>query len=176
MTKAPEDTGRPTVGFQTHDHRICVLTALDHAERHCAHTGQRLTPTRRRVLEILLEGHSALGAYDVLRRMREEGIGAQPPAAYRALDFLVSNAFVHRVERLNGFVACAHPGVAHAPAFLICASCGTVAETMLCEDDQLLRVEADQCGFQLSDVRVEALGLCPDCANRADMDPAEDLG
>ncbi len=47
-----------------------------------------MTPVRRRVLEILLEKHRAMGAYDVLDRLAAEGFGNQPPVAYRALDFL----------------------------------------------------------------------------------------
>ena len=75
------------------------------------------TPVRRRALEILLKEHRALGAYEVLDGLREPGFGSQPPVAYRALEFLVTHGFAHRVERLNAFIACAHPGKAHAPAF-----------------------------------------------------------
>ena len=90
--------------------------------------GVRLTPVRRRVLEILLEEHRALGAYDVLQRLAAEGFGNQPPVAYRALDFLVEQGLAHRIRRLNAFTACMHPGEAHAPAFLICRACDAVAE------------------------------------------------
>ena len=48
------------------------------------------------------------------------GFNSQPPVAYRALDFLVENGFVHKIERLNAFVACALPGTVHSPAFMIC--------------------------------------------------------
>jgi hypothetical protein len=58
--------------------------------------------------------HRALGAYAVLDQLREAGFGSQPPVAYRALDFLVAHGFAHKIERLNAFVACAHPGESHA--------------------------------------------------------------
>ena len=111
------------LGFTHHDHQHCISHAIGAAEEACAEQGLQLTPQRRRVLEILLEEHRAMGAYELLDVLRTEGIGAQPPTVYRALDFLVSNGFAHKIERLNAFVACAHPGERHAPAFLICSDC-----------------------------------------------------
>ena len=75
------------------------------------------------------EGHSFR---EVLDRLRDAGFGSQPPVAYRALDFLVANGFAHKIERLNAFIACAHPGAAHAPAFLICRACDAVNARTKC--------------------------------------------
>ncbi len=142
-------------GFDQHDHGSCIDDALSAAEAHCAETGARLTPVRRRVLEILLAEHRALGAYDVLAKLREEGLGSQPPVAYRALDFLVENGLAHRVERMNAFIACTHPGQTHKPAFLICRVCETVAET------DAPKVAAS--GFAVEQTVVEAEGVCANC-------------
>jgi Fur family zinc uptake transcriptional regulator len=150
------------VGFARHDHASCVQTGLHSAEATCASRGVQLTPVRRRVLEILLESHAALGAYDVLARLASEGLGSKPPVAYRALSFLVDQGFAHRIERLNAFVACAHPGADHSPAFMICRTCGSVAEA----EGQVgggLRRSAAQTGFRIEQTVVEAQGLCPDC-------------
>ena len=117
--------------FHDHDHSACRATLLRAAEQRCRDKGLQLTPVRRRVLELLAEGHRAMGAYEVLDLLRAEGFGSQPPVAYRALDFLVSNGLAHKIERLNAFIACALPGSRHAPVFLICTGCGTVAETHL---------------------------------------------
>jgi Fur family zinc uptake transcriptional regulator len=151
------------VGFARHNHDRCIAEALAEAERHCARAGLRLTPARRRVLEILLEAHRAMGAYEVLERMQKEGLGAQPPAAYRALDFLVANGFVHRIEGLNAFVACAHPGQTHRPAFLHCRKCGTVAEAKADVCGGTLARAAETAGFGIESIVVEARGLCPTC-------------
>ncbi|OIP83791.1 MAG: Fur family transcriptional regulator, partial [Rhodobacterales bacterium CG2_30_65_12] len=110
----------PSHVFQPHDHAACTAEALARAEENCVAEGARLTPVRRRALEILLETHSAMGAYDVLERLAAEGFGHQPPVAYRALDFLVEHGLAHRIQRLNAFTACTHPGGhSHAPVFLI---------------------------------------------------------
>jgi Fur family zinc uptake transcriptional regulator len=91
--------------FAPHDHANCTQSALTTVERACAERGLRLTPIRKRTLEILLEGHHALGAYDVLQKLSDDGLADKPPMAYRALNFLVEHGFVHRVERLNAYVA-----------------------------------------------------------------------
>ena len=149
--------------FDTHDHGGCIAAGMTAAERHCAAEGLQFTPVRRRVLEILLGEHKALGAYDILDVLRSEGMSAQPPVAYRALDFLVSHGLVHRIERLNAFIACAHSDQNHAPAFLICRTCKRVVEA---ETDpgagELARAAADA-GFVIERTVREAVGLCPGC-------------
>ena len=46
-----------------HDHDRCSADALAHAETLCASRAERLTPTRRQVLEALAASHRPLGAY-----------------------------------------------------------------------------------------------------------------
>ena len=150
-----------TAGFVPHDHSQCVDDALRSAERTSAKLGVKLTPVRRRVLEILLEEHQALGAYDVLARLDAEGLGSKPPIAYRALNFLVENGFAHRIEKLNAFIACASPGKDHTPAFLICRVCDSVAEAV--EVSAGLKRSAEANGFQVEETVVEAQGVCPKC-------------
>jgi len=152
-----------TIGFTEHDHTACVIGALNAADTLCCKRNLRMTRTRRRVLEILLESHAALGAYDVLSRLDDEGLGSNPPVAYRALSFLVENGMVHRIEKLNAFVACAHPGKDHKPVFMWCLGCGTVAETAARTAHGLLGRSARQTGFVIEHAVVEAEGFCPAC-------------
>ena len=148
-------------GFAEHDHGNCVQSALVAADDACAVRKVQMTPVRKRTLEILLESHAALGAYDVLARLDKDGFGSKPPVAYRALTFLVDQGFVHRIERLNAFVACAHPGASHDPAFMICRGCGKVAEALASK--QSIGVSAEAAGFQIEQTVIEAEGLCPAC-------------
>ena len=96
----------PDLAFTPHDHAHCSADALARAEAVVAQRGVKMTPVRRRVLEILLESHKALGAYDVLTRLAAEGFGNQPPVAYRALEFLEDQGLAHRIRRLNSFCLC----------------------------------------------------------------------
>ncbi|MBU2981592.1 transcriptional repressor [Lentibacter algarum] len=156
----PKTTAKSPVGFGKHDHAHCKTYGLSRAEAVCEAAGVQFTPIRRRVLEILLEAHEALGAYDVLARLSAEGLGSKPPVAYRALGFLVDNGLAHRIEKLNAYIACAHPGEAHDAAFMICRACGTVAEA---EPRGLFKRTAGEAGFQIETLVIEAEGLCPDC-------------
>lgn len=157
-----------TIGFAKHDHGRCIARALAAAEGACAERGLNLTDTRRRVLEILVQEHRALGAYEILDRLGAEGRPAQPPVAYRALDFLVTNGFAHKIERLSAYVACVHPGEGHVPAFLICRSCDTVAEADVeGTRDALSRVAAET-GFAIERPVLEAVGLCAGCREGRD--------
>jgi len=153
----------PDLAFARHDHGHCRDEALARAEALAEGRGLRLTPVRRRVLEILLEAHRAMGAYDVLNRLAAEGFGNQPPVAYRALEFLEEQGFAHRIRRLNAFTACMHPGEEHAPAFLICRLCDTVAEAPAAPVMSALTKAAAQSGFAVERANIEAMGLCPAC-------------
>lgn len=155
------------VGFDQHDHTVCVVDALASAEAKCEAEGLRLTPVRRKALELLLKEHRALGAYAVLDLLREAGFGAQPPVAYRALDFLTKHGFAHRIERLNAFVACTHLDENHSPAFMICRICDAVAEAQLTLATGSLDAAAQTAGFQIERLVVEAEGVCPSCAQQA---------
>ena len=160
-----------TKAFEHHDHGDCVAAAVAAAEAACTRKKLRLTPVRRRVLEILAEEHRAMGAYDILEQLRTEGQAAHPPVAYRALDFLVEHGFAHKIERLNAFIACGHPGdgpgASHRPAFLICRSCQSVAEAHVPPADGKLGAQAAELGFKIERTVIEAEGLCPGCAEQA---------
>lgn len=151
------------LAFAAHDHDACSGEVLARAEALASEQGLRLTPVRRRTLEILLESHQALGAYDVLARLAEEGLGKQPPVAYRALEFLVENGLAHRIRRLNAFTACMHPGEPHSPAFLICNGCEQVAEAPGTAVQEAMQAAAAEAGFQIERMNIEAVGLCSAC-------------
>ena len=67
------------LGFSSHNHARCIAGSVATVEAACAAQKLQLTPVRRRVLEILLQEHRALGAYEILDILRAEGLGSQPP-------------------------------------------------------------------------------------------------
>lgn len=153
--------------FASHDHNDCVSRVLDAAEALCQAQKIRLTPIRRQTLEILISEHKAMGAYDVLAALSARGQAAHPPVAYRALDFLVTHGLAHKIERMAAYVACAHPGEGHRPAFLICRTCQLVAEAHVPSDDGALGTAAKALGFAIEETVIEAEGLCPSCQKAA---------
>src|SRR5262245_32626046 len=110
-----------------HDHDRCSTDAMAVAEALCAERGQRLTPIRRKVLAALLGSHKPLGAYEIIDRLAPKGPRPAPITAYRALEFLRENGFVHRIESRNAFIACVHNHADRALlVFLLCQPCGAV--------------------------------------------------
>ena len=150
----------------THDHAHCVNDALARAESLCAARGARLTALRRRVLELVWQSHRPRGAYDMLEDLGENGRPAAPLTVYRALDFLVGQGLVHRIESLNAYVGCAGPEAAHSGQFLVCDGCGVALEL----DDQRVTQAIRECaaghGFRVVRPTVEIHGLCPACQEK----------
>jgi Fur family zinc uptake transcriptional regulator len=150
-----------------HDHRACVRDALHAAEALCAARGHRLTPLRRRVLELVWMGHEPVGAYAVLDRLRAEGLASAPPTVYRALDFLVAEGLVHRIESLNAFAGCHDPTRPHTGTFLICRSCGEAEEIGEGEIAAVIKRKAAESGFRIERHAVEVSGICARCETGA---------
>lgn len=139
-----------------------VSRALAKAEARCQEEGQRWTPPRRRVFEMVLKAHGPVKAYDLMAGLGEGDRPAYPPTVYRALEFLEGQGLVHRIAGLNAFVACGAGGEDHAAAFLICDCCGSVEEFDATVDETARRA-ANARGFRIRSVALEARGLCHDC-------------
>jgi Fur family zinc uptake transcriptional regulator len=146
-----------------HDHRRCVDGALANAAQVCAGRGARLTPLRRRVLELVWQGHAPAGAYDILKRLSAGAGRGAPPTVYRALEFLLAHGLIHRIESLNAYVGCVHPDGAHGGQFLICADCGAAAEVHDPRVDAAIARRAAELGFEVVRKTVEVQGLCGPC-------------
>lgn len=108
--------------------RDSLSHALQTAEKRCQERGEKFTPVRRRVLELVLEADGPVKAYDLLEALKPGPGAAKPPTVYRALDFLMSAGLVHKVEALNAFVGCTHAHDGGGAELFICSDCGTVVE------------------------------------------------
>lgn len=146
-----------------HNHQRCVRDAMQSAETLCRERGARLTPLRRRVLELVWESHEAIKAYDLLDRLGDDDGSAKPPTVYRALDFLLEQGLIHRIESANAYVGCRHPETSHDFQLLICDNCRHVEEIAADDVTASLRDRARDKGFQVTRQTVEIHGRCPDC-------------
>jgi len=134
--------------------------ALEAAESLCSTRGERLTPVRRRVLELVLTAEGPVKAYDLLEALKPGPGSAKPPTVYRALDFLIGLGLVHKVEALNAFVGCTtihtHPG--GCAELFICTHCGAVEERHGAPVSPQLPK-----GFKIERSVVEHFGHCSNC-------------
>lgn len=140
-----------------------IEQALSQAAELCGRRGVRLTEQRRRVLAVVWQSDKPLGAYDILAAIQADQPKAAPPTVYRALDFLLAQGLIHKLQSLHAYVGCAHPGEPHASQFLICTACGDVTEL---EDDAVARSlgrAAAATGFAPEQPMVELTGTCADC-------------
>jgi Fur family zinc uptake transcriptional regulator len=146
-----------------------IEIALDAALVACARKGLQLTNLRRQVLSLILEADGPLTAYQLLARLKESRATATPPTIYRVLDFLVEQELVHKVERLNAFIACTEADHHHnSPVqFLICRQCGSVAEIEDRAVSNALEQAAILKGFHPGRAVVELDGTCADCFQAA---------
>ncbi len=152
--------------LSAHSPKAChdeLAEMLDAAEALCTKRGRRLTPLRRRVLQLVAEQDHPVGAYDLIERLSGERGRTAPPTVYRTLEFLQAEGLVHRIESLNAFVACPHPDRPHATQFFICKGCGATAEL----HDQTLAAtiaaHAAREGFAVERQVIEVTGRCPEC-------------
>jgi Fur family transcriptional regulator, zinc uptake regulator len=147
-----------------HDHKKCVSEALSTAAQLCKMRGVQLTPIRHQVLELIWNSHKAVKAYDLLDRIRPQQNAAKPATIYRALDFLIEQGLIHRVESLNAFVGCSCSGHQHEQLLLICNNCQEVEERSAPEVMQALSREIKQANFIVYSKTIEIHGICEECA------------
>ena len=125
---------------------------------------QNLTKNQKLVFETLQACKRQLSAYDILDRLRPQGLKA-PLQIYRALDKLIELQLVHKLESLNAFVSCDHKAC-HASdltAFTICSDCGDVTELGGDTIAALLKQQVDQTGFHMVQTAIEIKGTCERC-------------
>ena len=133
-------------------------------EHECRVRGLRLTPLRREVLVLVAQARKPVKAYDLLESLRDSHAGAAPPTVYRALDFLLENGFIHKLESINAFVACHHPNAAqHSVPFLICNRCHSATELEDASIVATLDAAARALGFAPQAQTLEVHGLCARC-------------
>jgi Fur family zinc uptake transcriptional regulator len=161
-------TSSPAHASAKHDHTQCVSAALDTAEQLCGVRGVQLTPIRLQVLKLIWESHQAVKAYELLDRLKPLKQEAKPATIYRALDFLIEQGLIHRIESLNAFIGCHYSGQQHEQLLLICKECHEVEERSAPAVMDALSSEIDQAGFIAHSKAIEIHGVCTKCSKETD--------
>ncbi|WNC91992.1 Fur family transcriptional regulator [Paraburkholderia sp. FT54] len=146
-----------------HTHGVSQEAALTLADEYCRERGEKLTPIRRKVLELLLNSGRATKAYSLLDEMRQIHPGSAPPTVYRALDFLLSAGLVHRIESINAFTVCHDLTQCQHGILVVCQQCGNVTELHQPKLRQALVTQIEDAGYRLASDEIELKGLCSAC-------------
>lgn len=163
-------TPSSNLAYRKHDHTHCIDAALSAARKLCGERALRLTPLREQVLQLVWQSHKPLGAYAILDLLSAVS-GAKkprpaPPTVYRALEFLLENGLVHRINSLNAFIGCTQPQAHHSSLFLICRNCETAIEIADPAINSAIHSAAQSARFTEQSACVEIAGLCPNCRRR----------
>lgn len=141
-----------------------ISQRLEEAEILCLQRNVRLTPQRYKVLQLMMHQQSAISAYDLLDLLKQSEPQAKPPTVYRALDFLLAQGFVHKVESTNSYVLCHLPGQHnHTSAMFICDECGSVTEKNASGITHTLQTLAADIHFVPKNIVIEVHGQCQRC-------------
>ncbi len=105
-----------------------------------------------------------MGAYEVLDELARSHKAARPPTVYRALDFLMAEGLIHKIE-IAERLSWLHRGPAapHSGQFLICRKCGATEEIVDPRLETALEAAAARVHFRPERKVVEISGLCARC-------------
>lgn len=150
-----------------HHHEHDAEAFVEEVAQACRERELRLTPLRRDVLELVAQAGKPIKAYDLLEQLHARHDNPAPPTVYRSLDFLLQQGFIHKLESINAFVSCFHPGEDHQVPFLICDRCRNAIE--VCDEQvaELITQQARGLGFRPQAQILEVHGICRDCRQQA---------
>ncbi len=152
------------IACQQHNHALCIDEALSAARKLCQGNNVRLTSLREQVLELIWQSHKPLGAYALMEMLSEAATRkVAPPTVYRALDFLLEQHLIHRINSLNAFIGCPDPHTQHQNQFLICRACGNASECIDETLNQAINTAGQNYGFSIEQCSLEITGLCANC-------------
>ena len=141
--------------------------SISRVDEICRSNNLGFTDIRRQVFEIIIKNNKPIKAYEILDEIRNiTNKPSHPPTVYRAIDFLIENGFVHKLNSINSFVGCFHPKTHEECYFLICKKCNLYQE---CCDDSLkdkISKTAVHNKFVISNTTLEIEGHCLDCSQK----------
>lgn len=153
-----------SIASQQHDHTHCIASAMTTAQEICARNGARLTKLREQVLRLIWQSHKPLGAYPLMDMLAAESTRrVAPPTVYRALEFLLEQGLIHRINTLNAYIGCTHPNGDHDNNFLICEHCGVAIEFSAAALQERINESAADFGFSIRSQSIELVGSCERC-------------
>ena len=122
------------------------------------------SPAARDVLRILRQVRRPLSAYDLLHRLEDASERKiAPPTVYRALEALLGEGLVARIESRSAYVVCTHVGHTEDCVFFVCDRCHSSLEVEDRRLQVLISERAKSLGFQVKHRVVEMAGLCGRC-------------
>jgi Fur family peroxide stress response transcriptional regulator len=124
--------------------------------------GYRLTPQRMAVLSILAESRDHPSAQDIYQQVRSDFPMTSLATVYKTITLLremgqvLELGYSHDSSRYDGRDPTPHP-------HLVCVQCRKIVDWQSDALDSLSSQVSRESGYQVSGLRLDLLGLCPDC-------------
>ena len=133
--------------------------------------GQRWTPQRRTLIEVLATASGHVTGSELVERCRAADPRTVPSTVYRTLDVLEDLGLVAHAHGADGREEFhVLPEAEHG--HLHCATCGSTWELGDAEAEPLARVLARNRGFEVDLSHVTVVGRCSACAGEANAPDA----
>ena len=129
-------------------------------------SARRLTPQRRRILEVLFASHEHLDVEQIRGRAAGAGERVSYATVYRTMRMLVDSGLIKERHFDDGTARYEYVKEGEHHDHLICARCGEVIEF---NDDTIearQEVVASQYGYRMTGHKHEIYGICAACERR----------
>jgi Fur family transcriptional regulator, peroxide stress response regulator len=123
--------------------------------------GERLTPQREAVLQVIRERADHPTANDIFEAARKRLPSLSHATVYNSLKFLRDAGLVREI--CFGDRASRYDGELDRHDHAICSSCGKLVDFELPEAAELMRAAARKSRFKPESVHLTLTGVCPDC-------------
>jgi Fur family transcriptional regulator, zinc uptake regulator len=151
-----------------HDHRRCVDDVLERACKALEEKGLKFTPLRESLLREIASSHQAIGVYELIERLRHQGLRVTSSSIYPVIDVFLDAGVVRRFRTRNAYYVHGSGGSHAARVVLACQTCGIVADVggtgVLQAINRAAAVEA----FEADAAVIEVAGVCTHCAKNGE--------
>ena len=124
-------------------------------------TGQKLTPQREAVFQVILEREDHPTASDIFEAARQRLPTISYATVYNSLRYLKEAGLVHEIS--FGDSASRYDRETDRHDHAICNVCGKLVDFELPEAAQLMQAAARKSRFKAQSVHLTLRGICPDC-------------
>jgi Fur family transcriptional regulator, zinc uptake regulator len=114
------------------------------------------------VFDIIRAANGPLSAYDILDRLKPSRPRIAPPTIYRALEHLIRDGAVRRIESLTAYLT-ADDRAPGTVVFAICDDCGRVQQRDAGREVGRITKALAKDGFRPTHPVIEVHGRCGDC-------------
>ena len=142
-------------------------TLMHKAQLYCEKHQYRWTEPRERVLRVLANFSSPLGAYEIVSELSSEDRKVKAPSVYRALEFWLEQGFIHKVDSENKFMLCSNHDCDGSFFIFVCQACSRIVETCSKSISKTVFEHGKQMHFNINSINMEVRGVCVDCHNAA---------